>query len=145
MGGYGLARAACAIVSIALLALLSSVEGCGESRLPAKTASRPDGKGWFCWRNTRLRGSSSCQRTKESCEASRKKAVSGKEGEALALYSDCEPQPSAGCFTHKTSNGADAWYCAATYDDCESIARTVSRDPEHASDFDAMSQCEAWD
>ena len=142
MGGTGLARAACAIVAIALLVCGNA---CGESRLPSKTAAHPDGKGWFCWRNSRIRGSSSCQRTKDECESSRKKAVTGKEGEALALYTDCEPQPSAGCFTHKTSTGTDAWYCAATYDDCESIARTVSRDPEHAADFDAMSQCEAWE
>jgi hypothetical protein len=138
MGGSGAARAARAIVVIALLA-------CGESRPPPKTAARPAGNGWFCWRNTRLRGSSSCQRTKDACEASRKKAVGGKEGEGAALYSDCDAQPSAGCFTHKTSAGGDTWYCAATYDDCESIARTLSRDPEHAAEFDGMSACESWE
>ena len=138
MGGSGWARAACAIFAIALFA-------CEEGRPPPNTAARPTGKGWFCWRNTRIKGSSSCQRTKDECEASRKKAVAGKEGEAVALYGECDPQPSAGCFTHKKTAGGDGWYCAASYDDCESIARTLSRDPEHAADYDGMSACEAWE
>jgi hypothetical protein len=142
MGGLGDRRiAASAIVTIVAVAFLA----CGEGRLPANTAARPPGQGWFCWRNSRIRGSSSCQRTKDACEASRKKAVAGKEGEAAALYTDCDAQPSAGCFTHKNGSGGDAWYCAASYDDCESIARTVSRDPEHAAEYDEMSACAAWE
>ncbi len=137
MGGPWLARAACVLASIAFFA-------CGEGRPPPNAALRPGGAGWFCWRNARIRGSSSCQRTRDACEASRAKAVGGKQGEAAATYSDCAAQPSAGCFTHKTKAGSETWYCAASYDDCESIARTLSRDPEHASEYDGISQCETW-
>lgn len=133
------------VVFVSLVVAATIAGACGESRPPPKVAARPSGQGWFCWRNTRTKGSSSCFRSKGACEGSRKKAVGAKEGEGAAVYTDCDPQPKAGCFTHKTTAGEDGWFCACSYEDCESIARTLSRDPEKAADYDGMSQCEIWD
>ena len=122
-----------------------ALAACGESRLPPKVAARPDGQGWFCWHNKRTKHSSSCQRTQDACEGSRRKALAGKSPSEATAYDECVPQGSAGCFTHKDATGAEAWYCAANYEDCESTARTLGRDPEHAADFQDMSQCATWE
>lgn len=69
----------------------------------------------------------------------------GKSTERQRSYGECEQQPNAGCFTHVTAAKSEAWYCASSVSDCEVTARTLSRDPERAADYENISSCESWE
>jgi hypothetical protein len=120
---------------------------CGEGRPPPKAALRPAGAGWYCWRNQRSKNSSRCLRTEADCAASRNKAIAegGNKEELLHNYGDCEQETVATCFTHTNAMQKDEWWCAISYDDCESTARTLSRDPDKAASYADLSACASWD
>lgn len=136
---------AAALVSFASFVAAAS-SGCGEPRKEANAAVRPPGSGWYCWRNQRVPNASRCLRTMDECKGSREgaKAANGKTETSLDTFTECEEEHGAGCFT-AVKGGAEGFTCAQSVNDCESLRRTIERDPDASGKYSSMSGCSQWD